>query len=118
MPVNKASIDWTKVKNKPSTLSGFGITDALANGQTWQNVTGSRALSTTYYNTTGKPILVAINTGPATAPSITFTVNGTALPTFGFGSGIIANSAASVLVPAGQSYSVAATGLGSWYELR
>lgn len=28
MPVNKASIDWTKIKNKPTTALGFGLTDA------------------------------------------------------------------------------------------
>jgi hypothetical protein len=52
----------------PSALVGTNITgtaNALNAGiginQTWQNVTGSRAVTTTYYNTTGKPIFVAIS---------------------------------------------------------
>lgn len=37
--------------------SSFGV------GQTWQDVTASRALSTTYTNSTGKPINVAVIAG-------------------------------------------------------
>lgn len=34
--------------------------ESFAIGQTWQDMTASRALNTTYTNTTGKPITVAI----------------------------------------------------------
>jgi len=37
-------------------------------GQTWQNVIGSRAKRTTYQNTTGRPIVVAVSfVGPFTS---------------------------------------------------
>lgn len=32
-------------------------------GQTWQNVTASRAVNTTYTNTTGRPITVTVSLG-------------------------------------------------------
>jgi hypothetical protein len=45
----------------PSTLQGYGgqalaAMSSLGYGQTWQDVMASRAIGTTYYNTTGKPI--------------------------------------------------------------
>ena len=45
----------------PSTLQGYGgqalaAMSSLGYGQTWQNLYASRAVGTTYYNTTGKPI--------------------------------------------------------------
>jgi len=42
---------------------------ALGVGQTWQNVKGSRALATTYYNTTGKPITVNVRVTSSTTYS-------------------------------------------------
>lgn len=47
----------------PSQQSVKAYVDAVATigeGQTWQDVTGSRAASTSYQNTTGRPIEVAI----------------------------------------------------------
>ncbi|MBM4253743.1 MAG: hypothetical protein FJ146_17380 [Deltaproteobacteria bacterium] len=35
---------------------------ALGQGQNWQDVTGSRAINTSYQNTTGRPIMVLIST--------------------------------------------------------
>jgi hypothetical protein len=48
---------------------------SLGYGQTWQNVSGSRAGGTTYYNTTGKPIVVACGAVGA-SPNSTFGVSG------------------------------------------
>ena len=50
--------------------------DGLGFSQTWQTVTGSRAASTTYYNTTGKPIIVSVYGSGSPAPSATLTVSG------------------------------------------
>lgn len=49
----------------PSTIQGAGgnavtAMSSLGYGQTAQNVSGSRSLSTTYYNTTGKPIFAFV----------------------------------------------------------
>ncbi|MFP5520538.1 MAG: hypothetical protein ACLGGX_11585 [Bdellovibrionia bacterium] len=40
----------------------IGGDSAVGVNQTWQNVTGSRALTTSYQNTTGKPIMVNVTT--------------------------------------------------------
>jgi hypothetical protein len=89
-------------------MSSFGY------GQTWQVVTGSRAYSTTYYNTTGKAIFVFVqNTSAATA---TATVNGVVIHnTSGTNAGFI-----NFIVPPGGSYSTAWTAgsLNLWTELR
>ena len=85
-------------------------------GQTWQNVAGSRALGTTYYNTTGRPIFVYVavngNTGGATA-----TVNGIALPIWI--PNVSSSNQGSFIVPPGGSYVVTGgSTVGSWSELR
>ena len=102
---------WTTT---PSAIQGAGgnamtVMASMGYGQTWQNVTGSRALSTTYYNTTWKPISVYVKLNAVN--DATPTVNGTALP-----SGYVWTS---FVVPVGQSYSVASpAGIAGWSELR
>jgi hypothetical protein len=101
---------------------------SIGYGQTWQTVTGSRALATTYYNTTGKPIQVCVTcgtTGPSTGV-FTLTVGGVVVGESGFVNN--AGSSPSVLlpitaiVPPGASYSaqqtVATLTLNRWTELR
>lgn len=57
----KPSYAFSEIGTKPTTLSGYGITDAggLGVGQTWQIVT--RAYGVTYTNSTSKPIVVNIS---------------------------------------------------------
>lgn len=108
----------------PSTIQGVGgqaltAMSSLGYGQTWQDVTASRALSTTYYNTTGKPIFVIVGPGGNISQTITFTVNGVNVYLMpGSGSGI--GMPAAVIVPAGASYSCTFStgGLSRWTELR
>ena len=96
---------------------------SIGYGQTWQNVTGSRAVSTTYYNTTGKPIYINVSGTIAggSYPVITaiingITISGTAVPATTTGGSI------SGIVPAGASYSVTPSAgtltLVNWSELR
>lgn len=110
----------------PSTIQGAGGNAATAMssigyGQTWQDVTASRALGTTYYNTTGKPIFlsVALNYNTASTGS-SLTINGVLIAkTFDDGTRI---QTLSSIVPPGQSYVVAQTGgtlvINTWAELR
>lgn len=91
-------------------------------GQTWQNVTGSRSLGTTYTNSTGKPICVIVslsqnNSGighQVYVGSISYNAgqnNSTG--------GITTSSY--TIVPNGITYSVAAQAgesIGTWVELR
>jgi len=44
----------------PLRTEEWGTANVLGIGQTWQNVTASRASGTTYTNTTGKPIMVSV----------------------------------------------------------
>lgn len=117
MPINKGAIDWSKVKNKPTTISGFGIVDAIANGQTWQNVSGSRALGTTYTNTTGKPILVNIAAGYHST-SWSLNVNGVVVGSNTTVNGYSNSETISAIIPAGGTYTATGLTIAAWAELR
>jgi len=103
----------------PSTIQGYGgqalnSMSSLGYGQTWQNVFASRASGTTYYNTTGKPIYIIINSNQTAGA--TLTINGTVVYTQ------VANSVRdtnSFVIPVGVSYVyTASTAIYTWSELR
>jgi len=106
----------------PSTIQGVGgqalsAMSSIGYGQTWQ--LPSRALSTTYYNTTGKPIQVSVQTQANSTNTSTVVVNGVTIfsyvsnPTGGDVPGV------QFIVPPGASYSHTSTSsLGVWAELR
>jgi hypothetical protein len=81
---------------------------ALGVGQSWQDVTSSRALATTYTNNTGKPImLIAYAQRNAVSTSVmTITINGSLVITFVTGTNSDGgNSAAgSIVIPNGDTY--------------
>lgn len=97
-------------------------------GQTWQDVKASRALGTTYTNTTGKTIAVSIscsNAGSSGATGFGITVNGVAL---GYtyiiqqtGAGNYYTQAFAI-VPNGATYTTASSAISAtltqWAELR
>lgn len=56
----EAGVDDTTVMT-PLRVEQHMTTNALGWGQTWQDVTASRAKSTSYQNTTGRPIFVSID---------------------------------------------------------
>ena len=95
--------------NTVEILCGDFLSEAAVGtrGQTWQNVAGSRVAGTTYTNTTGRPIMVAIDTSSASV-----IVDGLELVASGaYG--------AQFIVPVGSTYSVAAGGvIEKWLELR
>ena len=100
----------------PSTIQGYGgqalnAMSSLGYGQTTQNVTGSRASATTYYNTTGKPIMVFLSGG--TQQDVT--VNGVAIISVQAAT----RATSSCVVPVGGSYLCNFTGaINNWSELR
>lgn len=112
----------------PSLIQGAGGNAldsmmSLGYGQTWQNLTGSRAAGTTYYNTTGRPIVVSVNGNSQNQnPSIFITVNGILVSGSGFNlpTGAVGGTHASAIVPPGASYSVALgnNAISGWNELR
>jgi len=88
-------------------------------GQTWQDVTSSRAYGVTYTNSTGKPIAVQVQNTGAANNAVRITVDGLGLANYGSGGGDIVFDGATAIVPPGSTYSATGTGaLAGWYELR
>lgn len=114
----------------PSTIQGVGgealtAMSSLGYGQTWQVVTGSRALSTTYYNTTGRPIQLAVaGYSSSASQSAQAVVNGTSVitsysQTNGTG-GVFRGLSVQTIIPPNASYQVQISSgtLDNWAELR
>lgn len=108
----------------PTTIQGvggqvFSAQDSIGYGQTWQNVTGSRASGTTYYNTTGKPIALSVFGTLASANGVSLVINGVQV---GYSYASASNISPLVfgVVPPGGSYSVTSTpsSIAQWNELR
>jgi len=93
-------------------------------GQTWQNMTASRAVNTTYTNSTGRPIFVSV-TVTSSSGNTAATINVSGAIIFG-GSSAVSSSFLPIaaLVPNGGTYSVSCTvgtpslPSNSWFELR
>jgi len=100
--------------NTVEILCGNFVADSAVGtrGQTWQNVSGSRAGGTTYTNTTGRPIQILTSSTGGTSPILT--INGVTVqyifPTS-------TNAGFSAIIPAGATYSIS-TGQQTWLELR
>ena len=100
------------------TAASAAAATQIGIGQTWQNLTASRANGTTYTNSTAKPILVSITTGTNATTNHTITVGG-----------VVAQQAATnpnattawvmAIVPPGATYVASSNGTMSyWAELR
>ena len=92
-------------------------------GQTWQDVKESRALATTYTNTTGRPIMLYISVigGAGSASWGTLTIGGQDVGWVGGYSS--SYYSATAVVPVGATYSLTSVGGGGirinkWTELR
>jgi hypothetical protein len=101
------------------------IAAALGVGQTWQNATGSRALNTTYTNTSGRPIMVSVNSSvnPSGADFLSILVNNVTAAISLANSTCYGNSM-TVIVPPGATYRAIISGgtgtskISYWAELR
>lgn len=97
----------------------FRNANALGWGQTWQNVTGSRSASTSYQNTTGRPIAVAIHTnGVAGNHALEVSTNNSSwlvVSQSGSASALISTNRA--IVPPGYYYRYTGN-IAGWMELR
>jgi hypothetical protein len=93
----------------------FGI------GQTYTDVTATRALNTTYTNSTGKPIVVYVfGSTTANTSAMGLVING-AESAVSFGATTAIAIGVTGVVPAGATYSIITTGsvsFSSWKELR
>lgn len=103
------------------TVDASGKVSFPQMAQTWQDVTASRALGTSYTNSTGQPIKVLVSAGSTSSSLLTPTVGGVVLAS---GTGVATGFTFSVYfdVPAGATYSVAnyagTPTLVKWTELR
>jgi hypothetical protein len=100
----------------PSTIQGYGgqalsAMSSFGYGQTWQLVT--RTGGVTYYNTTGKPIVMCGFSNAA--QSIAIVVDGLTLFTSTSNN---TNQPSTTIIPPGSSYSVSTAFAGGAYELR
>ena len=110
----------------PSTIQGYGgqalaAMSSLGYGQTWQDVKTSpgRSLSTTYYNTTGKPISVAITIANNVAGFASYIVNGVTVGRTQSQNAAAVFAGFIFTVPPGGSYSCTGGGaITDWTELR
>jgi len=106
-----------------ATTTAITISDPIGVNQTWQNMTSSRALSTDYTNSTGRPIQVSVGvyyTYDGTPISIVVDgVSFFSLRTYG-GGGVAAtiDYPLSFIVPAGSTYKVTGGSIRGWFELR
>lgn len=106
----------------PLLVQGAGgqALSGIVDGRSWQDVTASRALGTTYYNTTGRPIAVMVRMQASSASDPIITVGATQVYGTGGASGV--SMVAYADVPVGSSYSATAAAgtpaLISWKEMR
>jgi hypothetical protein len=104
-----------------AALAGSAL-GAIGVGQTTQDLTSSRAINTTYTNSTGRPIMVYVsyvNSGPSSITSQQAVVAGVTILNSGLGDN--RRGAMTFIVPSGSTYSVNMIGgdsLVGWCELR
>lgn len=97
---------------------------ALGVGQTWQDVTGSRAAGTTYTNATGKPIMVVIRPAFTNSQNVSGSVSVSGVVVIDFACYVAATNPPqypmTFIVPAGSTYilTLSVATIGRWTELR
>lgn len=107
--------NWLRLLNEGEQSIGIG--------QSWSNVTASRALNTTYTNNTGRPIQLAAQAGPSSAvnTALIAVVGGVNVYTAYAGAAAVYIGIANVIVPPGSSYRINVTlgtaTLTNWSEL-
>ena len=105
-------------------MGGNALTamSSLGYGQTWQNVSASRAMSTTYTNSTGKPIAVHVVLNSTATHAADLVVNGSITLQGSTWVGAGGQTFISAIIPNGATYlakaSSGASAQISWHELR
>lgn len=110
---------WAQVPTLVQPMGGQALAALAVQGQTWTNVTASRALGTTYYNTTGIPI--DINVFGTCNADFSFNAQVGGVLVYGTSSyATVKGTVVNASIPPGSSYSVNTTGgtLIAWNEKR
>jgi hypothetical protein len=120
MGLSTPQASWSNVLNKPTTVSGFGITDVFGAGQSWTNVTATRANNTYYTNSTGKPISVMVSSNLATNVRMQTFIGGTQVADNGISTAYGGMGYTSFIVPNGVAYKINMVHglIVHWWELR
>jgi hypothetical protein len=96
--------------------TSWASSQSIGIGQTWQDVIGSRAVSTSYQNLTGRPIVVSL-TLDTTARSVQVSVNNSTWIDVALSSG--SRTSMSFIVPSNWYYRInGTTTINVWAELR
>lgn len=120
MPGQTTAGTWATDHTAAQGIGGmaYAAMQSLGYGQTWKNVTASRALGTTYYNTTARPISVHVAVSVSSNPStIQLMVSGVL---FQGASVTTSNSSVTAIVPVGGTYAASISGSGTlntWNEM-
>ena len=116
---NVLTSDGTTWASTTLPATGIGV------GQTWQNVTSSRLVGTTYTNSTGKPIFIMISSQASAATNNNILViNGVNLAQLGLiaGANLDTWGNFNTIIPNGSTYAVTGYNnglpLSYWAELR
>jgi len=116
--VNTAGAWASPVLVQPMGCGALSAMSSLGYGQTWQNVTGSRVLATTYYNTTGKPIQVSVYLAGSNNLSSTLYINGVTISAVSNSTGATLGATCTGIVPVRGSYYVSGNlPINIWTEL-
>jgi hypothetical protein len=97
-----------------------GTTGLGFDPQTWSNQTSSRAFSSTYTNSTGRPIAIKVQINCSATCTAALAIAGTTIVTYG-NSASFSPLVVDGIIPVGATYSITTTGtttLTSWFELR
>lgn len=102
------NVTMTGPLSVPAGASGAQVPQAqeiFGKSQSWQTVTGSRANGVTYTNTTGKPIIAAIQATTAVASdNMTIVTSGVRAAFTSYGAAAGAGIGCSAVVPPGSTY--------------
>jgi hypothetical protein len=116
--------DTTESLVSPAKVKAAIDEYAIGIGQTWQDVSGSRSTGTSYQNTTGKPIQVAVSARTSGVQYFQVSSNNSTwinVAYFPKGAGDDTQSNAQVIVPNNYYYRIPSANVGSidfWAELR
>ena len=117
------AVAGTNTVTIPASTGTIALTsDVIGLNQTWTDVTASRALATTYTNSTGKPIFVSIIISQGAVNAVaSLTISGVVVSYY-YQAASVSGGLLCGIVPNGGTYSTATTGpspgILSWKELR
>ena len=103
------------------TSATIAASSAIGDGQTWQDMSGSRSVGTSYQNSTGRTIMIGISTYSSVEGYVQVSTNNSSWVNVGTTAGhgnTYGTKSTEVVVPAGHYYKVTAGTLLVWAELR